>query len=211
MSPGELFSLGFGGILFFLAGLILFIIGLVNKKQKMFITGLSIFIVGLVALIVSLFIGALKLSEKIKKEANKNQSYFNSVMDPQPNPYAICGDSNRVEKNSAFGYITDENGNNVYVKVQPGAEFISKGIRIESIRKSSSTDKQKKHISLALSFESSFSGRVTLTAYSLKSKELGKSTSVIDSKAGSVMDVAFLLSKNILFSDISYCKIEVEK
>ena len=194
-----------------MAGLVFFILGLVNKKQKMFITGLCIFIVGLVSLILGAGIGVLKLSEKIKKESEKNRPCFEQVFENPGDFSNTTGNSPPPAKNSVFGYLLDEDGKDVYCKVEAGELFLSEGICLESLRKTDACNTAGKEILLDLSFGETFTGSLKLSVFNVQSVETGSSTTKVDARTGSVTTVRFQFPKTFLFKNISYCKIEVLK
>ena len=211
ISSGEVIALFFGGIVFFLAGLVFFIIGLANKKQKMFITGLCIFIVGLVSIILGAGFGIFKLAGKIKNESEKNQPFFDQTFQNPGSPPVTYEAVTPAEKNSVTGYLVDEDGKEVYCKVEAGKNFLSNGICLEKLQKTDAGNPSGKEIQIYFSFGSRFLGFLKLTAYNLQSAEAGSSAARVEARPGCVLGVTFLFPKTFVFKNISYFKIEAQK
>lgn len=193
------------------AGLTLLIIGIINSKRKLWLPGaiiLSISItIGIIGFLFSVKTFVTNIKDNIIKldNMNKHNSY-------------VCSDSttyNDRPVDSTFaepisGFVEDTDNSMVYVKVFPSRDITPFGITLEKVDKGKKSANVQKAISLILSFDRAYNGKLRLTAFDYEKKELGSSGASADKKSGEISSVNFAFTDDVNFSLIDYCTLTIE-
>jgi hypothetical protein len=199
------------GILAGVAGLTFLIIGLINSKRKLWLPGAIILssatIIGIFGFVFFIKTFVTNIKDNIEKFDNmkKHNSY-------------VCSDSTTYDDrpvDSTFaepisGFIEDSDNSMVYVKVFPSRNILPFGITLEKVDKGKKSATVHKAISLIMSFDRAYNGKLRLTAFDYEKKELGSSGASADKKSGEISSVNFAFPEDVNFSVIDYCTLTVE-
>jgi hypothetical protein len=193
------------------AGLTLLIIGLINSKRKLWLPGIiilsSAIIIGIFGFVffIKTFVTTIKDNIGNLDKMNKHNSYvFSDSTTYNERPV----DSTFAEPIS--GFIEDSDNSKVYIKVFPSRDITPFGITLEKVDKGKKSATVKKAISLMLSFDRAYNGKLRLTAFDYEKKELGSSGASADKNSGEISSVNFVFPDNVNFSVIDYCTLTVE-
>jgi hypothetical protein len=193
------------------AGLTLLIIGLINSKRKLWLPGIiilsSAILIGIFGFVffIKTFVTTIKDNIGKLDKMNKHNSYvFSDSTTYNERPV----DSTFAEPIS--GFIEDSDNSKVYINVFPSRDITPFGITLEKVDKGKKSATVKKAISLMLSFDRAYNGKLRLTAFDYEKKELGSSGASADKKSGEISSVNFVFPDNVNFSLIDYCTLTIE-
>jgi hypothetical protein len=199
------------GILAGIAGLTFLIIGLINSKRKLWLPGAiilsSAIIIGIFGFVffIKTFVNTIKDNIANIDKLNKHNSYvFSDSTTYNDRPV----DSTFAEPVS--GFIEDSDNSKVYIKVFPSREITPFGITMEKVDKGKKTADIHKVISIILSFDKAYNGKLRLTAFDYEKKQLGSSGASANKKSGEISSVNFAFPDDVNFSLIDYCTLTVE-
>jgi|AntAceMinimDraft_17_1070374.scaffolds.fasta_scaffold00681_1 hypothetical protein len=206
-----IFSIALG-----ITGIILLILGLAQKKQKLWLSGAIALFISLALCIMSIFIGVKKIINKTKvkfhikqkvekQHDNKGTTYYynyNNEEDEDSDEEADDNLAGEFFTKVISGDIEDSEENPVLIKIFVQNNLIDKGIQVEEVRKA----EDNKIISLHVIFDNNFKGKLKLNIFGLDKAKLGSSDFVeIDQKAGIASYLDFEFKENVCFSDADYC------
>jgi hypothetical protein len=195
-----------------ITGIVLFIMGLVKGKIKMWNTGLLFIAAGIMVWILNFNKGVSVLSDNADRSTdtttseNKHNNYvFSDSTTYSDRPV----DSSYAEPIS--GMVEDKDFKKVYIKVFPSRELKGSGLVLEDIEKGKHKKDVSQSIAAVFSSEKEFSGKLTIFAFDYEKKLLGKSTAKLKCIMGDRATVNFPFSESTDFSIIDYCTLGFEE
>ncbi len=199
-----------------IVGIVLLILGLTQKKQKLWLPGAIVLFISLALCIMSIFIVVKKIVNKAKgkfhikqiiekRHDNKGTTYYYNYNDEEDeDSEEESGDNLAGESFTKVlsGNIIDSEGDTILIKTFVQNNLIDKGIQVEEIRKT----ENNKNISLHIIFDKNFKGKLKLNVFDQDKAELGYSNIIeIDQKAGMASYLDFKFKENVYFSTVNYC------
>jgi len=199
-----------GALVLAMTGVVLLIIGLVQKTKPLWISGVISFALAIVLFLSAFFFGIYKFFSMVEKAAKLNYHYFEYKKYNVPN-YESFQDSTEISLDSLYskpitGIINGENYSEVFVKVFPIKSITDKEIDIVKIEKSSKN--RPNTICLLFSFEQKYSGNFTLKAYDSSNTLLNSSKVMVHMNPKMENTIEFVFPKGTNFSIISYLTLE---
>jgi len=188
-----------------IGGIIMLILGLVHSKQKLWLPGSIIFliaiIIGIWGMVIIIHSFVPKVVESVAKIENNAMHYSNIFSDSLS---YMDKPVDTTFSESISGFIEDSDNSLVYIKVFPKRDLILSGISLEKVDKGKKSKKVQKAISILLNFDKNYAGNLKLTVYDYEKKELGKSITEVNSKAGEIEKVNFAFADEVNLSLIDY-------
>jgi hypothetical protein len=198
-----------GALIIGMIGVVLLIVGLIQKTKRLWITGIISFALAIVLFLSSFVFGVYKVFGIIEKVAKNNYNYIDYHY--KKTPYYDNHDSTKTLLESNYsepqtGIIESNNSGEVFVKVYPNKSITSKEIDLIKVEKNNK--KKESTISLQISFEQKYNGNFTLNAYDVNNHLIDSSRVMIQMKANMENTIEFIYPKNTNFSIISYLTLD---
>jgi hypothetical protein len=189
--------------------LILFILGLIQKKTGQWVAGVIMFILSIIIAVIW-FVGIIvkipkNFESKVKYHSDEYEQYDNYNNDTESyndEDNYIVDDKNNSDKIS--GFIQDVDKSLVYIKIVPEPALKDYGIKLNKIDTYSSKDGSSKMIPLNISFTDKFKGELQLILYSSGREELGKSLVHIGQEKNTTFTVRFIFEDEANFLKTDY-------
>ncbi len=193
-----------------LPGLIMLLLGLINKKPGLWITGSVITLIAIIIIIISIY----SIVTKSVNYFNKHNTHYNK--------YYINDNNNRTYKytdslteEKIASEIKEDKGTSGFIKgidkkltliyVKTNKQIESKGVSIEKIEDYNQNTIKNNEIPLKLFFLDDFTGKIFLIAYDNRNIELASSIISCSAKKGDKKVIEFNFEKSIVLSDINHC------
>jgi hypothetical protein len=203
-------------ILLGLPGIILFILGLVNKKPGQWITGAAIIFASLIIVIFSIValinisINSINnFSTSEKKQLAKpdyydgNNSNVYSYTDSLENDRNVKEIKNEDKGVSGFIKGIDNKLTLIHVKINKQLEL--SGVSIDKIEDYTPQTIKKNEIAVKINFLNDFNGKLILKAYNAANIEISDCIFSCFAKKGESKSAEFQFDKEVMFSEINYC------
>jgi len=190
-------------------GLLMLILGIIQKKTGQWVSGILITLFALVFCIAGL---GWIIGKNVNTSCNKsNQLEYYESPDDYDNEENFSDsvtsgkESMPTDENDITGFIQDEDHSLIHIKVIPNPVLEELGIEIKKIDTYAGTG--KKSIPLHISFSKKFKGALQLVLYSSDDAELGKSLVQINQEENSSFTVRFSFSPETNFLKTKYARI----
>ncbi len=190
-------------------GLLLIILGIVQKKAGQWVPGILITVFALVFCIA----GLIYLIDKSAKNGNCDMSYNYEYSDTPYDSYEEDTDTAKTSDetdnyNEGYisGFIQDDDKSLIHIKLIPDPVLEDLGITVIKIDTYAAGG--NKTIPLNIDFSKKFKGELQLILYSSDDEEIGKSLVQINQNENSAFTVKFLFDKNTNFLKTEYARLK---
>ncbi|HNW90484.1 MAG TPA: hypothetical protein PKN48_12530 [Bacteroidales bacterium] len=190
-------------------GLLLLILGIVQKKAGQWVPGILITIFALVFCIA----GLIYLIDKSANNGNCDMSYNYEYSDTPYDRYEEDTDTAKTSDetdnyNEGYisGFIQDDDKSLVHIKLIP--DPVLEDLGITAVKIDTYAAGGNKTIPLNLDFSKKFKGELQLILYSSDDEEIGKSLVQINQNENSAFTVKFLFDKNTNFLKTEYARLK---
>lgn len=200
-------------ILILIPGIILFILGLVQKKQTQWIIGSVIIFVSLIILVFSIVITIRNSANFFRKNMNHNlnHSYYDNnkyYRYSEENSNAVESDQTTnkyVDTKDVSGFIKGIDNKLTLIHVKIDQQLTEKGVTIVKIEDYTAQSIKRNGIPIQINLSEDFNGKITLTAYNADNIEISSCTIVFSTTKGKEQSIEFDFNKFVNLSDINYC------
>ena len=190
-------------------GLLMLILGIIQKKTGQWVSGILIMLFALVFCIVGLIWMASKITSKAvdnsKQLEYNDQPYDDEMEENYGDTVYHGGESVSTDDNYITGFIQDDDQSLIHIRVIPHPLLEDLGIVIKKI--DTYATKGKKNIALHIDFSKKFKGALELSLYSSDGEALGKSLVEINQEENSAFTVNFSFSPETNFLKTAYARI----
>ena len=196
-----------------LPGIILFILGLIQKKQIQWIIGSAMIFVSLLIFVFSIVMMVRNSANFFRKNLNNNHSYYSNKYDrysDENNDRENIEESDKTKETFSddkgiSGFIKGVDNKLTLIHVKTDQQLADKGVTIDKIEDYTSQTLKRNGIPLKLNLTENFNGKITLTAYSADNTEISACTIIYSATKGDDQSLEFDFDKIVNFSDIKYC------
>lgn len=203
-------------IFFGIAGIVLTIFGIVNKKIRLWLSGSIIIFIALVVFVFGLIIGIKKAANFVKNNTKNDFSYqmhhCDSDKDEEDSKdndtlsFTIKGKNSDGESFGAefkFNVKTNDN-KEISKKIFPKVSLLNKEIKIEKITNINRTKNNRTIFSVKANFNKPYKGVLLMKAFDYDNDEVAKSVLyvVVNQKTTNTID--FIFENNFDINNIDY-------
>lgn len=194
-------------------GLLLLILGIVQKKAGQWVPGILVTILAFVFCVVGLF---FLIGKTANLPRNTTINYYDDN-DPSQRNYEEYNDNDTTSADDEFvstgeeyitGFIQDTDKSLIHIKVMPDAILKDMGITVNKIDTYVAKGSNTKTIPLNITFSNKFKGELQLIIFSSDNEELGKSLVQINQSENSTYTVKFLYEKGTNFLRTEYARLK---
>mgnify|MGYP001210806459 CR=1 FL=1 len=216
MSSALLFGLfAIAVLLFFGLGLLLIILGIVQKKAIQWIPGIIIAIGAAVFCIT----GIVRMAQSFQKTIEYNRTWngetwetpdYDIPNDTSQNDTTSIKSSNENTSGESYitGFIRDSDKSLIHIKVMPDPVLQDMGITLTKIDTYSVNSGKLKSIPLLIDFSREFKGELQLLLYTSDNVLIGKSLVQINQHKNTAFTVKFQYPDETNFLQTSYARLK---
>ncbi|HPB26230.1 MAG TPA: hypothetical protein PLB59_10440 [Bacteroidales bacterium] len=190
-------------------GLLMLILGIIQKKTGQWVSGILITLFALVFCIIGLvWLVGKKINtacDNSKQSEYYDQPYDDDMEENYGDTVYHGDESMATDENYISGFIQDDDKSLIHIRVIPHPLLEDLGIDIKKIDTYATTG--KKNIPLHIGFSKKFKGALELALYSSEGTELGKSLVEINQEENSAFTVNFSFSPETNFLKTEYARI----
>jgi len=201
-------------ILFAGLGLLLIILGIIQKKAGQWVPGILIMVCSMVFCIAGF---AYLIGKTADYNKCNNLNYYDDYTIPdeyeneqKPGDTANYGDDEYISDGESYvtGFIQDADKSLVHIKVIPDPILKDLGITIIKIDTYGASGNKNKTIPLTIDFSKKFKGELQLLLYSSDNEELGKSLVQVSQNENTAFTIKFLYDNETNFLKTEYARLK---
>ncbi len=193
-------------------GLLLFILGLIQKKPGQWVPGI-------IVTFFSCIFGIFVFVYMIKSSADRNEtsstyendndrsSLDNDTYQSEPQPTKITPEETTEDQVS--GFIQDADKSLIYIKITPEVALKDYGIKLEKIDTYFAKTKNKKIIPLVLNFTTKCKGDMVLILFSSSNEELGRSKIEVNQQGNTSITMKFMFPDETNFLQATHASLKI--
>jgi hypothetical protein len=188
-----------------IAGIVLFITGLIRKKQRLWVTGIVLTGFTAILLIISVVMAVMRSSKYINSRNKFEMEQFQYNKTKSENIEIQETSPSLEEKEGVNGFIKGIDEKLTKVDIKADSHLKKQGVNIAAIDDYTIQTTEKNGIPLKIIFNEDYTNNITLIAYDHDYSSIGAYTIACSGKKGEEQKKVFIFSKKIHFSDIYYC------
>jgi len=204
-------------------GLLLFILGLIQKKPGQWVPGI---IVTFFSCIFGIFVFVYMIKSNVESHYNRMSDLDNNLRD-----YSSPYDQDNSNQNSdryqrqqqpaqevtpeettedqVSGFIQDADKSLIYIKITPEVALKDYGIKLEKIDTYFAKTKNKKIIPLVLNFTTKCKGDMVLLLFSSSNEELGRSKIEVNQQGNTSITMKFMFPDETNFLQATHASLKI--
>ncbi|HOY31829.1 MAG TPA: hypothetical protein PKW80_08135 [Bacteroidales bacterium] len=194
-------------------GLLLIILGIIQKKASKWVPGILLTVVAVIFCIAGLIYLIGNTADNLK--CDRSYQFDNDSALPEYedtyNPYdTTYNEDDTVTENENYitGFIKDTDKSLIHIKIIPAPELADMGIIVNKIDVYTDTGSKKKTIPLNINFSRKFQGTLHLALYSSDDRETGRSSLQISQNENSTFTVKFIFGNETDFLKTEYAHLK---
>jgi hypothetical protein len=201
-------------LLFAGLGLLLLILGIIQKKAGQWIPGILVMVCSMVFCIAGF---AYLIGKTADYNKCSNINYYDNYTNPdeyeneeEPGDTANYGDDESISKGESYvtGFIRDADKSLIHIKVIPDPILKDMGISLVKIDTYSASGNKNKTIPLTIDFSKKFKGELQLLLYSSDNEEIGKSLVQVSQNENTAFTIKFLYDNETNFLKTEYARLK---
>ena len=195
-------------------GLLLIILGSIQKKAGQWVPGILVMVFSMVYCIAGF---AYLIGKSAETGTCRNINYYDDYTVPEesqneeyPGDTATHEPGEFISKGEAYitGFIQDADKSLIHIKVIPDPILKDMGISLVKIDTYSASGNKNKTIPLTIDFSKKFKGELQLLLYSSDTEEIGKSLVQVSQDANSAFTIKFLYDNETNFLKTEYARLK---